>query len=364
MAVFLSHPLFLTTAFGANHPLSIPRHSALVSLCEALDLTGPGEVQACPLATMDTLTRFHDPAYLAALEAASRTHSASAYVRQRYNLGSLECPIFEGLWERARATVGGAVLASHLALDGDVPFHPAGGTHHGRPDRASGFCYLNDPVFAILTLLDAGLGRILYADLDAHHGDGVEDAFAGDARVFSISIHEAGRWPGTGQAVRPAGRQALNLPVPRGFNDSELDLLLAEAVLPAAARFEPEAVVVTCGTDALAGDPLSGMELSNVALWDAVDALRGLGGRTVILGGGGYNPWTLSRCWAGLWARLSGREIPDRLPPAAAALLASLDCDLVEEDDRKPHWSVTLADPRNERPIRPEIRELAAAARS
>src|SRR5690606_33038489 len=112
-------------------------------------------------------------------------------------------------------------------------------------------------------------------------------------------------------------------------NDSELDLLLAEAVLPAAARFEPEAVVVTCGTDALAGDPLSGMELSNVALWDAVDALRGLGGRTVILGGGGYNPWTLSRCWAGLWARLSGREIPDRLPPAAAALLASLDCDLV-----------------------------------
>ena len=89
---------------------------------------------------------------------------------------------------------------------------------------ASGFCYFNDPVFAILTLLEAGLGRVLYVDLDAHHGDGVEDAFAADSRVFTISIHEAGRWPGTGQGRRPAQGRARNLPVPQGVNDSEFTI--------------------------------------------------------------------------------------------------------------------------------------------
>lgn len=362
-AVFLTHPIFSAPAFGHHHPLSIPRHGAVVALARSLDWLDDEETVECPLPPVDVLARFHEFDYLAALQAATESGQASAEVRTRYNLGTMECPLFPGLWDRARATVGGAIRAGELALAGHVPFHPAGGTHHGRRDRASGFCYLNDPVFAIMTLLDAGLARVLYVDLDAHHGDGVEAAFELDPRVMTISIHEAGRWPGSGTLTGrgPLG-QARNMPVPRGFGDCELDYLLREAVLPLAGRFGPDAVVVTCGTDSLAGDPLSGLSLTNVALCDAVFALVGAAPRAVVLGGGGYNPWTLSRAWTGLWGRLSGRDVSRELPPPARALLASLDCDLVDDEDRDPAWLTALWDTPSRNPVRDEIRDIAAAS--
>jgi len=213
-------------------------------------------------------------------------------------------------------------------------------------------------VLAILRLLDGGVGRVFYADLDAHHGDGVEAAFADEARVMTVSIHEAGRWPFTGAVEDRAGGGARNLPVPRGCNDSELEFLIAEAVLPLAAGFQSEAVVVTCGADGLAGDPLSGMALSNGALWQAVGRLAGLTAHTVVVGGGGYNPWTVGRCWAGLWGTLAGRAPPATLPEAAQALLRRLDCDLVDDDERDPGWLTTLRDPPNPGPIRPEVARL------
>ncbi len=358
-AVFLTHPIFGTPAFGRNHPLSIPRQSAVVGLAQALGWLEAAQLRECPLPSLDTLARFHDRDYLAALEAAARSRSATAAVRERYNLGTMECPLFEGLWDRARATVGGAIMAAELALEGCLPFHPAGGTHHGRRDRASGFCYLDDPVFAILRLLEAALPRVAYVDLDAHHGDGVEDAFAADPRVITISIHEAGRWPGTGTLDDRGEGRAFNMPVPRGFNDSELGVLMEAAVLPVLDRFKPEAVVIVCGVDALAGDPLSGLALSNVALGDAVMALVDAYPRVVVLGGGGYNPWTLSRAWTGIWGRLSERKVPSALPPAARAVLAGLDCDLVEDEDRDPAWFTTLRDAPRNGPVRDEIRQIA-----
>lgn len=358
-AVFLTHPIFGTPAFGRHHPLSIPRHAAVVGLAQALGWLEAADTMTCSLPSSDTLARFHDRDYLLAFEAAARSRSASAEVRERYNLGTMECPLFDGLWDRARATVGGAIAAAELALEGAVPFHPAGGTHHGRRGRASGFCYLNDPVFAILRLLDAGLTRVAYVDLDAHHGDGVEDAFAADPRVITISIHEAGRWPGTGALDDQREGRAFNMPVPRGFCDRELSVLMETAVLQVLDRHQPEAVVIVVGVDALAGDPLSGLALSNVALADAVMALVARYPRPVVLGGGGYNPWTLSRAWTGIWGRLSSREAPDSLPPAAQAVLAGLDCDLVEEEDRDPAWLLTLWDAPRRGTVRDEIREIA-----
>jgi acetoin utilization protein AcuC len=358
-AVFLTHPIFATVAFGRHHPLSIPRHSAVVGLAQALGWLGAVDTLTCSLPSRDTLARFHDRDYLAALEAAAGSRSATAEVRKRYNLGTMECPLFDGLWDRARATVGCAIRAAELALEGAVPFHPAGGTHHGRRDRASGFCYLNDPVFAILRLLDAGLTRVAYVDLDAHHGDGVEEAFAADTRVITLSIHEAGRWPGTGALADRREGRAFNMPVPRGFCDSEFAHLMDTAVLPMLDRYQPEAVVMVVGVDALAGDPLSGLSLSNVALGDAVMALVARYPRPVVLGGGGYNPWTLARAWTGIWGRLSGRQAPDILPEAAQALLAGLDCDLVDEEDRDPAWLTTLWDAPRCGPVRDEIRDIA-----
>jgi acetoin utilization protein AcuC len=361
-ALFVTHPAFRRPGFGMHHPLSTMRHPALLDLCEAMGWLPPDLVRVAPLPGRATLERFHTPVYLDTLEAAARTMTASPEIRQRCNLGTMECPLFEGLWDRARACVGGSILAAELALQGYLAFHPGGGTHHGQPDRAAGFCYFNDPVFAVLRFLDAGLERVLYVDLDAHHGDGVEAAFATDARVTLASIHEDGRWPGTGAIDDRLGGRAINLPVPRGLNDSEFLLIFRELCRRRLERLRPQAVVVTCGADALKGDPLSSMEVSNAALGSATQVAASLAERAVVLGGGGYNPWTTVRMWAGLWAELSGRPVPARLPAPAREILARLTCDLVDDEDRDPAWLDSLADPANAGPVRPCVHELIESA--
>ena len=150
-----------------------------------------------------------------------------------------------------------------------------GGWHAPWPARPGfGFCYLNDPVLGILTWLDTGLERIVYLDIDAHHGDGVQDAFARDGRVLTLSVHEAGRWPHTGLAADRAGGAARNFPVPAGFNDTEMRVLMAEAILPLIQAHRPEAIFLQCGADALEEDPLARLSLSNNAHWAVVDAVR------------------------------------------------------------------------------------------
>ena len=348
-----------TPGFGDGHPLSIPRVATVLALCETLGWLDVGQLRESPAASEEQLCRFHDADYVAALRECEAAGVAGLEARERFGIGTRENPLFPGLFARAAATVGGSLLAVELALAGHVVFHPAGGTHHGRPGRASGFCYFNDPVFALRRLAEHGLNRILYVDLDAHHGDGVQDAVREDARMHTVSIHEAGRWPFTGGAEDRGGGRSLNLPVPRGFHDSELRFLMRSAVLPYARRLRPEAVLITCGADGLAGDPLCGLELSNRALWEAVQALVAAAPVAVVLGGGGYNPWTVARCWTGLWAGLSGRRIPRRLPVAAQRILEGLSCDLIDEEQIDPLWVRTLADPPREGPVRPAVAALA-----
>ncbi len=358
MPVFISSEIYRQAAYGSNHPLTIPRVETVMELCNLLGWLGQDDLKDSPQATPDQLAQFHDRDYIDTLRRVAALGQADRDSRERYGLGTLENPIFPGLYERATTSVGGSILAAELAREGRVAYHPAGGTHHGRPDRASGFCYFNDPVISILTLLDGGLKRVLYIDLDAHFGDGVQDAFADDGRVLTVSIHEEGRWPYAGAVEDRAGGAARNLPVPKGFNDSELDHLIREAVLLLGKDFAPEAVVITCGADGLAGDPLSGMGLSNGALWRSVEQLVELAPAAVVLGGGGYNPWTVARCWTGLWGRLCGQDPSVSLPAAAQALLGGLDCDLVDEEDVPEAWHLTLSDQPNAGPIRPQVRAL------
>ena len=358
--LFVGSDVYREAAFGKHHPLSIIRVAGVVDLCEMLGWFEPGQFRESPRASEAELCRFHDPAYVAALREADAAGRVEKAVRDRYRIGTMENPLFPGLFRRASTAVGGSIHAAELALEDRIVFHPSGGTHHGRADRASGFCYFNDPVFAILAFLEAGLERVLYVDLDAHHGDGVQLAFEQDSRVMTVSVHEERRWPYSGLVEDRGAGQARNLPVPAGFNDSELAFLMAEAVLPLAQRFAPQALVITCGADPLAGDPLSKLELSNVALWRAVESLVQLTQRSVVLGGGGYNPWTVVRCWSGLWGRLSGREIPAGLPPRAQALLAGFECDLIDEEDVPESWRTRLADEPNRGPVRPQIEALPA----
>ncbi len=360
--VFVSHAVYRRTGYRGNHPLAIARVGPVMDLCEALGWLNAASYRESPRASDEQLAWFHAADYIRALQDASRSGAADAATRERYGLGTMENPVFPGMFERAATSVGGSILAAELALEGRVAFHPAGGTHHGRRDRASGFCYFNDPVFAVLRLLREGIGKILYVDLDAHHGDGVQAAFAADPRVWTVSIHETNRWPHSGTADDAGEGRACNLPVPREFNDSELEALVDGVVLPLARRLAPQAIVLTCGADALAGDPLSAMALSNVALWRAVERLVATAPSAVVLGGGGYNPWTVARYWTGLWGRLCTFPVPGVLPQKAQDILRSLDCDLVDEEDRRPEWLTALADAPNPGPIRAEIEKLVEGA--
>jgi acetoin utilization protein AcuC len=357
LPVFIGSDIYREPAFGFNHPLNIVRHSAVVDLLLMLGWLGEDDYRESESASVRQLFEFHDRAYVRALQYANSTGSVEPAVRQRYQIGTFENPLFPGLFERARMTVGGSILAAELAIEGRVTFHPSGGTHHGRPDRAAGFCYLNDPVFAILTLLEKGCQHVLYIDLDAHHGDGVEDAFYEEPRVTTVSVHEQHRWPFSGTHSHPhAG--AYNFSVPPELNDTEFDCLVQEALLPMAAAAHVDALVLCCGADCLAGDPLSHMKLSNVALWDAVMQFVSLGKPTVVLGGGGYNPWTVTRYWAGLWGRIAGKEIPERLGTEATAFMSRMECELIDEEDVEEEWLTTVADSPYPGPVRDEIRSL------
>jgi len=356
--LFVGSDVYREAAFGQHHPLSIIRVAGVVDICEILGWFDEAQFRESPRASVDQLQEFHHADYVEAVMAADARGSVDKEARERYRIGTMENPLFPGLFKRASTAVGGSILAAELAMDARVVFHPSGGTHHGRAGRASGFCYFNDPVFAILTFLARGIERVLYVDLDAHHGDGVQDAFADDSRVLTISIHEEKRWPHSGLVEDRASGAARNLPVPRDFNDIELDFLIENAVRPLGDAFNPDALVITCGADGLEGDPLSRLALSNVGLWTAVEKLLGDCDRSVVLGGGGYNPWTVVRCWGGLWGRLSGREIPAVLPPAAQVLLQNFECDLVDEDEIPLSWINTLADQPNGGPVRKEVERL------
>jgi acetoin utilization protein AcuC len=358
LPIFVGSEAFRRAAFGDNHPLKIIRHSAVMDLTRILGWLSDDNFRACDPASVERLLEFHDRAYVKALQHADARGRVEREIRDQYQIGTLENPLFKGLFDRAARTVGGSILAAELALEGHTVFHPSGGTHHGRADRACGFCYFNDPVFAIRTLLDAGIGQVYYVDLDAHHGDGVEIAFFDEPRVTTLSIHEDYRWPYSGSTSYPEER-AFNVPVAKGFNDSELEHVMENAVLPLAERVRAEALVICCGADCLAGDPLSTMMLSNVALWQAVDELLGLELPTVIVGGGGYNPWTVTRYWTGLWGRISGQQVPDALPQRAVELLRDMECDLVDEEDVDVSWYNKLADTPNPGPVRESVKSLA-----
>ena len=366
---FIGSEIYRTSTYGARHPLAIPRVSTVIDLTRALGWLDDETYIDSPRATTAQLTRFHDPAYVAAVEEVERRQRAGPEERRRFNLGVNGNPVFPEIFRRPATACGGSILAADLLREPGVIFHPAGGTHHGRRDRASGFCFFNDPVLAILTLLDGGVGRVLYLDVDAHHGDGVQDAFHDDPRVLTVSIHEAGRWPmrtaeatgvpAPGTAEDRAGGTARNLPVPPGLNDRELAYLMEHAVLPLAEDFAPEALVLQCGADGLNDDPMSRLALSNQALWRVVAAVRHLAPRLLVLGGGGYNPWSVGRCWAGVWATLTGQPVPARLPPAAEEVLRALTWR--HSRGRRPPevWFTTLADPPRPGPLRDEVRAVA-----
>lgn len=362
--LFLGNEIYRHSSLGGKHPLSIPRVSTVIDLCRALGWLDANNYAESRQATPAELARYHAPDYIAAVQRAERDLALDEAASQLYNLGRGGNPIYGTMFRRPATGVGGSLIAAARLLDKPGIVHsPGGGTHHGRRAQASGFCYFNDPVLAILYWLDAGLQRVAYIDLDVHHGDGVEEAFRDDPRVLFVSVHEAGRWPRSGAAEDHGIGNLFNFPVPPGMNDSEMALLVQEAIAPLLADFRPDALVLQCGADALAEDPLGKQELSNAALWQAVAALKSLAPRLLVLGGGGYNPWSVARCWSGIWAVLNGWEIPGRLPGQAESLLRGLDWNRSAGRNPPESWFTSLADMPRPGPVRDIVRAMAREAK-
>lgn len=356
-ARMIASEIYRKSTYGGRHPLRIPRVSTVVDLARALGWLPRDRYLASPRARPETLRRWHTPEYLAALTEAQRTGRVSPAVRERHGLGTVSNPVFGEMFRRPATAAGASILAGELLRSPGTIHSPAGGTHHGLPDRANGFCYLNDPVFAVLSLRAAGVPRIAYVDIDAHHPDGVVHAFGNDPDVLILSVHEQRRWPFTGALDERGAGELWNIPVPRDFNDTEMTAILEEAILPRVTAFRAGAIVLQCGADAVLEDPLSRLALSNNAHWAVVSALKAATDRFLVLGGGGYNPWSVGRLWTGVWAVLAGYEVPDRLPEAGQAVLRALVWHGSSRGRTPPErWFTTLRDPAREGPLRDPVR--------
>jgi acetoin utilization protein AcuC len=309
--------------YGPEHPLRMERLGLTWRLMQAYGLTRlPGAALHVPTpATERELAVFHEPDYLRVLQAANPgtlPPGASAF-----GLGPGDNPVFRGVWEAARLVAAGSLLAADLVMRGEADrvFHFAGGLHHAMRERASGFCYVNDAVLAILRLRERGL-RVAYVDIDAHHGDGVQCAFYGDPNVLTISTHERGErlFPGTGfvheKGEGDAAGFSVNLPL-EAYTDSQVYLPAFEAVVPPLLeRFKPDVIVAQLGIDSHRTDPLTHLALDVQGFARALQRIVSMAPKLIALGGGGYDLRNVARAWTVAWAVLNHVELPPRLPEA------------------------------------------------
>jgi acetoin utilization protein AcuC len=315
--------------YGPEHPLRMERLGLTWRLMEAYGLTGlpRAKVLTPEPADLEAIARFHTREYIEILRAVSAgdwvPHAA------RYGLGPGDNPIVPGLWEAAQLVAGGSLLAASLVAEGEAEraFHFAGGLHHALPDRASGFCYVNDAALAILRLRERGW-RVAYVDIDAHHGDGVQFAFYDDPTVLTISTHERGDrlFPGTG-FVSEMGRGeglgfSVNLPLQPFTDDLVYEPAFEAVVPPLIEAFRPDVIVAQLGIDSHHTDPLTHLSFSVQGFARAVSRIVGLAPRLVALGGGGYDLPNVARAWTAAWAAINGVTLPPELPEPSRNELA------------------------------------------
>lgn len=297
-SLLLYRPDYVTYDFHPDHPLREVRMRLARDLIHALALHEGSEERDPPPATESDLLTVHDRRYLEVVRRLSADPREGA---PEFGFGPGDNPPFRGMFDAARLQVGGTLTACDLVTRGEATraYNLGGGFHHAMPARASGFCIFNDVAIGIRHLLDTGLRRVLYVDIDGHHGDGVEAVFYADPRVLTISLHEDGRFlfPGTGfvgDIGEGEGRGfAVNVPLPPRTRDASWTAAFDAVVPPLADAFRPEVIVTQTGTDAHASDPLTHLELTTASYEHAASrfdevARRWCADRWVASGGGGY----------------------------------------------------------------------------
>jgi acetoin utilization protein AcuC len=329
-AAFLYTDEFLSYDLGPQHPLKPGRLRMVYELLNAYGVlapSGPVALLEPPPATEEQIRRVHTAGFVDAVKRASACERGDFL--HGYGLGPGDTPAFDGMYEAAALYAGGTVEAARLVLSGeyDAVFNVAGGVqHHAHPDHASGFGTFNDLAIGIHELLNNGLSRVAYIDIDVHHGDGVQACFYDDPRVLTISLHESGRYlyPGTGFPDETGAGAAAGTSINVPFFPYTLDDVWHNAfdrVVPSAvARFRPEAIMIQVGADAHWQDPLAHVLLTANGWLRTVDKLLALseGLPLVITGGGGYNVKTVARLWTQVQARVAGLTLPNEVPAAYA----------------------------------------------
>jgi len=306
--------------YGQGHPMKPHRVRMTHNLVVNYGLYRKMDVFRPKLVSSAQLTRFHSDDYINFLRLIT-PDNMSDYVRQlqRFNVGE-DCPVFDGLFEFCQiytsGSIGGAARLNQGASD--IVINWSGGLHHAKKSEASGFCYVNDCVLAILELLKVHQ-RVLYIDIDIHHGDGVEEAFYTTNRVMTASFHKFGEYfPGTGD-VKDKGFEAgenyaINCPLHDGMDDESFKSVFQPIIGKIMAKFQPGAVVLQCGADSLSGDRLGCFNLSLRGHADCVSYVKSFGVPILVLGGGGYTLRNVPRCWAYETALLLDTPVKDTLP--------------------------------------------------
>jgi acetoin utilization protein AcuC len=305
-AVFLGEEL-ARYGFGRSHPFNSNRLYSFWSKFDELNLGKSNQIKTERPETvrLEILEQFHDRAHIDFVMQASKLGTGFL------DLG--DTPAFVGVFEASSYVVGTSLKALDLVLnriDGTLhAFNPIGGLHHARRRSASGFCVFNDiGVMIIVARKKYGINRILYVDIDAHHGDGVYYEFENDPLLFVADIHEDGHflYPGTGSELEIGTGEAsgtkLNIPLgPRADdNDFIASFKRIESFVENTAK--PELIILQCGADGISGDPITHLQYSSKAHRYAADSLHRLShhycnGRIIALGGGGYNLKNIADAW-------------------------------------------------------------------
>ncbi|OSD02902.1 histone deacetylase RPD3 [Trametes coccinea BRFM310] len=289
--------------YGLSHPMKPQRMRITHELLTAYDMLPKMHVLRAKRATAETMTRFHTDEYVHFLSKVTPENAQQlTYQGTRFLVGE-DNPAFDGVFEFCSISAGGSIAAAQRLMNGqtDIAINWAGGLHHAKKREASGFCYINDIVLAILEMLRT-VPRVLYIDIDCHHGDGVEEAFYTTDRVMTCSFHKFGEYfPGTGtldDRGRGKGRgYALNVPLKDGITDEAYKSVFQPVIDKILEVFQPSAIVLQCGADSLSGDKLGCLNLTMQGHASCVQYIRTKNIPLLLLGGGGYTVKNVARTW-------------------------------------------------------------------
>jgi acetoin utilization protein AcuC len=327
-AVFIYSSELEKYRYPPEHPFNTIRAARVRKVLNSMGLlSGEGRREVAPVPAKRTvLKKFHSARYLHALQAAGKNR----WDRDALNMGigTSDCPIFKGVYEYSVLSAGGTLTGADLILSGsaEVVFNPSGGFHHAGPERAAGFCYINDVALACQVLVEQKK-RVLYIDVDVHYGDGVAEAFYDRSDVMTISFHENPRmlFPGTGFEDEIGTGQGegycVNVPLPIGTFDEAYIKAFKEIALPLIDVYNPDVFVLQLGADALAGDPLAHLYLTNNAYVEIINRLLSFKKPILATGGGGYNVDNTVRAWALDWTILCGADSGSGLNPALGGVM-------------------------------------------